>query len=176
MRNKKAFVIGLNRSFLYSASDILLFKDAATLKDMTKVVNNKEEPGNSRVRNTRLIKIGMGLPLWKDVSHSSDTGTVRVRELTETNINSKNNQSFIKAIGRRVRGCKDKINIDLDSYEYNPSCKDGDSMPTMMMVSVCNGAMHLTSRLFKSHKVPIFLVTTIGRTSIQMTAMNGIKQ
>ncbi len=161
LEDKSAFVIGLNRSFINFKSDVLIFKDQATLDDIVHSVNNKIKPFEERIRNTRLIKIGMGLPKWKTVfaKDKKTNKSIRVQELSETNIDNLN-EKFIKSVQRLKRQDIRDGSINLNNpeqYAYNPCVLNGDSKPTMMMVSVCNGAMHLASRLFKDNKVPIFL-------------------
>ena len=160
LKDEKAFVIGLNRSYLQFESDVLLFKDQATLEDISNVVNNDKEPYASRIRNSRLIKCSSGLPVKKSVMRKHKGKVFESIEYKESNLDISYHRKFIDALQRQLRNDSYYVSYKLNSskeYPFNPSVLDGDSSPLLMMISVANGAMHLVSKLFNPNKVKVYL-------------------
>jgi len=164
LNDKSNFIIGLNRSFIKGRSDVLLWRDNCTIKDIA--AKSDEEPYKSRILNARLTKVGMGTPerkgsTWRNPETGARVKSLELKECTSIN---RMNKKFFPAMTKycediRLGNPIDKV-INLDDpeqYQFNADYKSGECKPMIMHLSVAHAAMHLVTQLFKDNKVPLYL-------------------
>lgn len=155
------YIIGLNRSYIRGRSNILLWRDKSTIRDIIDEVREERKPYNDRIRDTRIIQCGMGIPKMKSVTKPNPVEgqpNIAVWELRQRYNTINIAGRFLTSIANY---CKHIDNEELPDYPKpditnHGLSEDGSGNPLWMCVSVCNAALHLVTQLFDKH-TPIFL-------------------
>ena len=148
LNDESIFLIGLNRSYVKCKTDILIFFDLATFQDMADDANNEKQPEKSNLENSMILRAGMGFPSPK-ARRMKEGGMYNV--YTESRHNVIAARHFLKALINHYKGYEALPNLNKMNF-----LQDKSVCTLFMLLSVCNAALHLVTRLFPS-TTPVIL-------------------